>query len=169
MSDRHELRAYEYIIQPYEAVRAALLADPLAVLSRATTSVALRNEAIGAELHAKAGPLEIGTEVDIQVLDIETGDSGPPHGHPITRISIAWSAKRRPGLFPTMTAVLSIYPLTPTETQLDFSGTYDPPLGILGDAIDAVALSGVAKESVTGFVKDVASFLRKQLSPTDAP
>lgn len=164
MSNRHELRAYEYINQPYEAVRAALLADPLAVFRHATTSAALRNEAIGAELHAKAGPIDIGAEVTIEIVSVEEGRSSLPHDGPVARIAIAWCAKNRPGLFPTMNATVSIYPLTPTETQLDFSGTYDPPLGFVGEAFNAVALSWIAKESVTGFVQDVAMFLRKKLS-----
>ncbi|HWO24373.1 MAG TPA: hypothetical protein VNO30_36765 [Kofleriaceae bacterium] len=59
MSSRHELHAYDYVNHPYETVRDLLLASPLTVFRHATTAVALRNEATGAELHAKAGPLDI--------------------------------------------------------------------------------------------------------------
>src|SRR6185503_6392114 len=98
----HELRAYEYITHPYQAVRTALLVDPLAVFRDATTSAALRNQTSGAELHAKAGPLEVGAEVEIKILGIKDLESGPPHAHPVTTIAFEWRAKRRPGLFPTM-------------------------------------------------------------------
>jgi hypothetical protein len=152
MSNRHEVHAYEYITQPYDAVRAVVLADPAAVFRSPTAS--------GAELHAKAGPFDIAAEVDIQLLGVATECSEPPHGRPATRISIAWRAKHRPHLFPTMIATLSIYPLTPTETQLDFAGVYDPPLGVVGEAFDAIAMHGVAKDSVTGLVQGVARFLR---------
>ena len=37
-----------------------------------------------------------------------------------------------------MKADLSIYPLTATETQLHFKGLYEPPLGPLGKALNAM-------------------------------
>jgi hypothetical protein len=63
-----------------------------------------------------------------------------------------------------MRATLTVYPLTPTETQLDLAGTYDPPLGVLGEAVDAIAMHRIAEQSVTGFVRDVAAFLRGSLA-----
>ena len=63
-----------------------------------------------------------------------------------------------------MHATLLIYALTPTETQLDLAGAYDPPLGLVGDMIDAVAMGRLAEETVANFVCDVARFLRGLLS-----
>lgn len=144
MSNRRELHAYDYVNRPYEAVRDALLADPGAVLQQ------------GAELHAAAGPLDVGARVTIEVVGIETEATFKP----TTKVTLAWKAERHPGLFPTMRGVLSIYALTPTETQLDFAGTYDPPLGVIGDAVDTVAMQGLAKSSIDGFVRDLAAALR---------
>ena len=67
-------------------------------------------------------------------------------------------------LFPLMTAVLAVYPLTATETQLDFSGQYDPPLGAVGDAVDALIGHRIAEASVHRFVTDVARYLREHLA-----
>ncbi|HUG81330.1 MAG TPA: hypothetical protein VML01_06690, partial [Bryobacterales bacterium] len=66
-------------------------------------------------------------------------------------------------LFPLMNAVLAVYPLTGTETQLDFQGLYQPPLGAFGKAVDAVAGHRIAEVSVHRFVNDVAEHLRKAL------
>lgn len=63
-----------------------------------------------------------------------------------------------------MRAELSIYPLTATETQLDLSGLYEPPLGILGSAIDAMVGDRIAEASVHHFVSDVAAYLRATLA-----
>jgi hypothetical protein len=63
-----------------------------------------------------------------------------------------------------MSATLFVYPLTKTETQLDFVGQYEPPLGKLGDVVDAVVGHRIAEASVHRFVADVAEFLRKNLS-----
>ena len=43
------------------------------------------------------------------------------------RLVLEWEAATMPRLFPLMKAELSIYPLTATETQMDFSGLYEPP------------------------------------------
>ena len=166
MSSRHELHAYDYVNHPYKAVRDALLVSPLAIFRRATAAAAQRNEAAGAELHAKAGPLDLGAEVEIEVLTIEPGKS--PDGHSAIKLAIEWKAAHRPGLFPKMRATLSVYPLTATETQLDLAGTYEPPMGVLGEAVDAIAMHRIAKESVTGFVRDVAAFLRGWLAAGNA-
>src|SRR6476660_9150106 len=82
---------------------------------------------------------------------------------PVTRIPIAWSAAQRAILFPIMNAELSVYPLTETETQLDFLGRYEPPLGIVGDALDATVGHRIAEASVHRLVADVANYLREHV------
>jgi hypothetical protein len=68
-----------------------------------------------------------------------------------------------PSLFPFMKAELAIYPLTRTETQLDFSGLYEPPLGTVGKAVNAIIGRRIAEVSVHSFVDDVAGYLRQAL------
>ena len=150
---RHELHAYDYVNRPYDAVRLALLADPVGVFRRATTSTGQNPE-----LHAKAGPLDIAAEVAVDILEIE--DTSAPDGKPATRLKLQWKATHNAGVFPTMQATLSLYALSPSETQLDFAGTYVPPLGVVGQAVDAIAMHRIAVESVHGFVRDIATFLR---------
>jgi hypothetical protein len=65
--------------------------------------------------------------------------------------------------FPLMKADLSIYPITATETQLDFNGLYEPPLGPLGKAMNAMIGHRIAEASVHRFVTDVAEYLRRTL------
>jgi hypothetical protein len=81
----------------------------------------------------------------------------------VTRIPIHWQAAQRPGLFPVMDAELAIYPLTATETQLDFRGKYEPPLSVLGDAVNAIVGHRLAEASVHRFVAEVAQYLRKHV------
>ena len=82
---------------------------------------------------------------------------------PATRLQLEWRAARTPRLFPLMKADLSIYPLTATETQLDFKGVYEPPLGLFGKAVNAVVGYRIAEVSVHRFVSDVAQYLRETL------
>jgi len=83
---------------------------------------------------------------------------------PTTRLHLEWEAARMPRLFPIMKADLSIYPITTTETQLDFKGLYEPPLGPLGKALNAIIGHRIAEASVHCFVSEVAGYLRKTLS-----
>ena len=68
-----------------------------------------------------------------------------------------------PRLFPLMKAEIWLYPLTATETQLDFQGVYEPPLGALGKAVNAIAGHRLAEASVHRFVDDLAGYLRRTL------
>jgi hypothetical protein len=68
-----------------------------------------------------------------------------------------------------MRAELAVYPLTSTETQLDFQGVYEPPLGALGKAVNAVVGHRIAEASVHRFVSNVAQYLRQTLGKPSAP
>ena len=83
---------------------------------------------------------------------------------PATRLLLEWEAATMPRLFPLMKAQLSIYPLTATETQLDFLGFYKPPFGAVGKAMNAIVGHRIAEVSVHRFISDVAAYLRKTLA-----
>ena len=159
MSKRQEFRVYDYVNHPYASVRDALLLDPRGIFERATTTAAARAHALGAAIHVKVGPLDLVADVAITVVAIDEARS--PLGQPATRLELDWKSTNRPDWFPTMKGTLLVYALTSTETQLDFSGTYEPPMGIVGAAIDALILHKVVAEaSVLHFVQDVAAYLR---------
>lgn len=157
-----EIQSYDYVNHPYAAVRDALVRDPAAVLRAATNAAASRARAVATALRVNIGPLDIGAEIDVRVGEISEQTSDAPISR-ITRIPIEWSAAERAALFPIMDAQLSIYPLTATETQLDFLGHYEPPLGILGGAVDAIVGHRIAQASVHRLVADVASYLREHI------
>jgi hypothetical protein len=148
MSNRNELHAFNYVNRPYSEVRTGLV--------ELFTRVSESGDPV--PLHAKAGPLDLSTEVQIELLGARESHDNP--SRPTTIIEIGWKAIHRPKMFPTMRATFSAYALSPTETQLELTGTYDPPLGVIGDAVDAVALGRIAKESVQRFVDEAAGYLR---------
>lgn len=106
------------------------------------------------------------TQIVVSVTGFEhrpaTADS-----HVVTIVSLEWEAARAPRLFPLMKAELKVYPLTATETQLDFSGTYEPPLGLVGSAADALLGHRIAEATVHRFVTDIGHFLRQELKRAD--
>jgi hypothetical protein len=85
-------------------------------------------------------------------------------GDEATKLILEWQSAKAPRWFPLMQAELSLYPLTSTETQLDFSGHYQPPLGVLGTAIDAAVGHRIAEAAVHRFMSDVADYLRRTLA-----
>lgn len=159
----HELHCYEYVNQPYTTVRNALRADPAGLFNRATTNAAHRAQSVVASLHVELGSLDLAADVEIRFGTVTEEE------HPVfrrmTTIPLTWAGARSPALFPAMNAVLRVFPLSPTETQLELKGTYDPPLGVLGAAIDALVMHRVADASVHRFLAEVAQQLRVELQP----
>jgi hypothetical protein len=163
MSKGREIRCYDYVNHPYERVRDALSQDALTVFQSATKTAASRAQTVAAELHFNIGGIGVQTDIRISVKNIEE-KVVDAMATPATRLLLEWEAASLPRLFPLMTAELSIYPLTATETQLDFSGLYEPPFGAVGKAVNAIVGHRIAEVSVHRFVSDVAGYLRQALA-----
>jgi hypothetical protein len=162
MNKGNKIRCYDYVNHPYDRVRDALQHDALKVFQSATKAAASRAQSIAAELHVDIGGIGVKTDIKISVKNIEEDVSNALPG-PATRLLLEWEAATVPRLFPLMKAELSIYPLTPTETQLDFLGFYEPPFGAVGKIMNAVVGHRIAEVSVHRFVGDVAEYLRRHL------
>jgi hypothetical protein len=162
MSKGREIRCYDYVNHSYERVRDALTQNAVTVFQSATNAAASRAQSIAPELHVDFGGIGVTTEIKIKVQSVEekaAGNSGPS-----TRLLLEWEAATMPRLFPLMKGELSIYPLTSTETQLDFSGVYEPPFGAVGKTMNAIVLHRIAEVSVHRFITDVAGYLRHALA-----
>jgi hypothetical protein len=162
MKKSREIRCYDYVNHPYERVRDVLQHGAGTVFQSATKSAVDRAQSVASELHVDFGGIGIKVDVAIRVRNaaekLDTIPSLP------TRFSLEWEAATVPGLFPFMKAELSIYPLTPTETQLDFLGHYKPPFGVMGKAMNAMVGYRIAEVSVHRFLSDVAGYLRQTLT-----
>jgi hypothetical protein len=88
----------------------------------------------------------------------------PIRGGQQTTVPFAWEATGTPGLFPKLDADLIVAAVGPELTQIAVRGTYDPPLGSLGRALDRAVLHRVAEASVKGFVDRVAESVRGELA-----
>ena len=53
-----------------------------------------------------------------------------------------------------MEAELLVYPISAKETQVVLEGNYEPPLGLVGKALDAVVGHRIAEASVHKFIKE---------------
>jgi hypothetical protein len=162
VSQGQRIRSYDYVNHPYAQVRDALKARPAAVFQSATKAAASRAKTLASELRIDVGGLKLAADIAIVVKEIvETPASGVTG--PSTLIRLEWEAVSLPHLLPFMQAELTLYPLTASETQLDFAGSYQPPLGVLGGAVNALLGHRIAEGSVHRFVTDVAEYLRSTL------
>jgi hypothetical protein len=157
-----EIRSYDYVNHPYPRVRDALCKDAPALFQAATKAASSRAQSVASELRLDIGG--IGVEADIKILVDKIEETlSEAMSVPVTKLYIEWEAASMPHLFPLMKAEVSLYPLTATETQLDFWGLYEAPLGPLGKAVNAIIGHRIAEVSVHRFVSDVAEYLRRAL------
>jgi hypothetical protein len=154
---KYDVRSYDYVNHPYDEVRRTLLADPIGVIRRATrVGSSDAGDAI-AQLHVKLGSLDVAADVAMTITEVR---DVVKYGRNATALLVTWQHPSHPGLFPLMNATVSIYPLSPTETQLELDGQYEPPLGLLGAAVDSMIGHRLAKVAIHGFVSEVATCLR---------
>lgn len=156
------IRSYDYVNHRYEAVRDAITKDPVALFRAATKSASSRAEAVAVALRVDVAGVEVSKDVVVAVKRVreEPGRAKKPQR---TVLELEWAAAKSPRLFPFMRAELAVYPLTATETQLDLSGEYEPPLGALGKALDSLLGHRIAEACVKRFLEDVADHLRRTL------
>jgi len=166
MSKGREIRCYDYVNHSYPQVRDALMKGALSVFQAATKAAASRAQSIASELRVDIGGIRVEADIKISVKKIEEEVSEAMSG-PVTCLQLEWEAATMPHLFPLMQADFSIYPLTATETQLDFSGFYEPPLGALGRIVNVLIGHRIAEVSVHRFVAEVAGYLRQALAPAE--
>jgi hypothetical protein len=163
LKDRgRKIRCYDYVNHPYERVRDALKQNALMVFQSATKTAASRAQSVAAELRVDFGGIGVKTDIKIDVKGVDEKAAGSP-SMPTTKLTLEWEAEKMPRLFPLMKGDLLVYPLTATETQLDFSGVCKPPFGSVGKTMNAIVGHRIAEASVHRFVGDVAGYLRQTL------
>jgi hypothetical protein len=105
----------------------------------------------GESLRARVGPHADGfaKEVRLEIGEAEIQKKGLVY-------PIKWIATGASSLFPTMTADLVLSHAGAIGTRISFEGTYEPPMGPLGKAIDRVALRRFAESTVRDWVDRIA-------------
>ncbi len=156
-----EIRAFDYVNQSYQRVRDAISADAVAIFQSATKQAEGRSGEVLAALSVDLGGLNISKDVSIRVGQVT--EDGRELSR-VTHIPLEWQAVENPGLFPAMKADLKVYPLSPTETQIELNGRYEPPMGVLGNALDRALGHRLAEASVHRFVSAIVERLRNDLA-----
>jgi hypothetical protein len=158
-----EIRCYDYVNHPYARVRDALIQNAVTVFQSATKTAASRVQSVAAELHVDFAGIGVKTDIKIGVKNVVEKVT-KVNSIPTTTLQLEWEAATMPRLFPLMKGQLSVYPLTASETQLDFHGVYKPPFGAVGKSMNTIVGHRIAEASVHRFIGDVAGYLRQTLA-----
>lgn len=166
MTDGYQIRFYEYVDRPYERVRNLMRSRAEEVLQRATSTAGERARGLVTRLRLDAAGFELGVDVVVQVTKRpdEEAQAGLP---PITHLGLSWKAASREGLFPSMSAELSLSPMTFAETRVELDGVYRPPLAVVGRVFDAAVGHRIAEAVVHRLVRDLVEQIRRELEPLD--
>ena len=95
-----------------------------------------------------------------KTVRMRVGDPVTEEGE--TSVPVVWEATGATSLFPKMEGSLILAAIGPDHTQLAFRGTYEPPLGALGRALDKVLMHRLAESSVKGFVDRIGAALQSE-------
>jgi len=105
----------------------------------------------GEELRARVGPSVDGFAKEVR-LEIGTSEIHRTGLHyPVT-----WTAVGARALFPRLTGSLTLSHVGRDKTKVGFEGTYDPPLGPVGRAVDRIVLGKLADATVQNWVDRLA-------------
>lgn len=146
---------YVQLKEPFQSVERKLL-DRLSGF-REMAAAAYRE---GEDLRTRIGI--VGTSRPLLAKTVRMSIGVPLRGDAETEIPITWSATGTPGLFPSMEAGIVIAALGPDLTQVALRGSYDPPLGSVGKALDRTLFHRVAEASVKSFVDRIASSIERE-------
>lgn len=157
-----QIHSFDYVNHPYAAVAEVLRRDAVATFRAATQSASSRAHDVAAALKVELGGMQIAKDIAIKVNRVEENTDGAL-GTKVTLVDLEWEAAKQAAIFPLMRGQLKAYALSNTETQLEFTGQYQPPLGALGKAINAIVGHRIAEASVHRFLGEVAEYLRKSI------
>jgi hypothetical protein len=131
--------------------------DGLAKLAHdhALTSVSEDAYGEGVKDLIRVGPLGAvpGTSklVEVRFRNLARGDD-------CAGLAVRWEATGPGGgLFPALDADITVIPLNEQTSLLKFAGSYRPPLGALGTALDAAILHRVAAATIRTFLNRIAA------------
>ena len=113
-----------------------------------------------ANFHGDTLLAEVGFGEDVRIerkVEIALGEPVRVAGK--TVITMRWVAAGEAGLFPSLESDLEVASLSWGRTQVAMSARYEPPLGVVGRAIDRVVMFRVAEATIKDFLDRVGEAL----------
>lgn len=133
--------------------------NPGGVVSGATkAAVSTANEVV-VHLEGKWAWFDLDESVDAQVGALERDRS-------MARIPLSWKADRHKRLLPSLTGHLSIYSLSAKHTEISYTATYTPPLGLFGGVEDFLLGRKVLEAVLGRFLDEIVTHVEDNIPAT---
>jgi hypothetical protein len=143
------VRYYVELPLPFAEAEGRLIEDPASWMPGMAGEAGARGEELLVEVGFGPEGLRVHREVVVTV--------GEPVVYPSkTSVPIRWHSASAEGLFPALDADVEVGPMGPKRAQLAISARYQPPLGVVGNAIDRALLHRVAEGTVKDFLDRAA-------------
>lgn len=127
----------------------------LAILDEASRHVSPHErEALTLDLSSPALPASVSVQIDLDTI-------AKPDQY---ACALAIRARDNPAWFPTFEGTASISPLRAEGSELWLQGTYDPPFGKAGAAVDSTLFHGVAHATLERFVAWLADGIERRIA-----
>lgn len=149
------LFAYDMVTGDPERVEDALRRDLVALLHDATGTPP-EKPAVDGSLALRLRTSVVGTTMS-KTVRITT--SVATRSRDRLRIPISWHAEPGRLMAPSFEGSLELEPLSERRAQLTLVGSYDPPLGPLGEAADSAVMGAAARRTVQWLVQRLAAEL----------
>ena len=150
----------EHIDRPFEEVRRTLASASSEALSSFMTRAHPQEDELRVSVGVGHTP-RLSKTAKVSVGDLRLHEDRAV-------LPLRMSATGPAQLFPRLDADLEIAPADATGTKVTLRGTYAPPLGRIGEAIDRAVLHRLADATLRSFVDEVAGALAAPAAATSA-
>jgi len=148
------VRYFVELPTPPEVVEQHLTRSPQEWLPRLATEANERGDALLADVGV-GEKLRVARRVAVEI-------GRPTHLGETVVIPLTWIPVRAAGLLPSLEADLEIAALGADRTQLAINARYEPPLGMIGRALDRAVLHRVAEATLKDFLDHVAETITER-------
>ena len=143
------LKSVTEVRMDFDEVRAAMLGPQRRWLDGLAAAAGDEGDRLLVEVGLRVGGREVGRRASLDV--------GPPVcTDRVVMLPLRLRVEDRKRLVPSLEGSLDAAWLGPGRTHLALSGTYEPPLGIMGRALDRALLHRVAEAVAQRFLEAVA-------------
>ena len=147
------------IERPLSSVVATMADDPGEVLANATKAAVSKANEVIVHLEGKWAWFDLDESVQAEVGTLEEDRS-------MARIPLSWKADKHKRLLPSLQGHLGFYSLSAKHTELSYTATYAPPLGLFGGIEDFLVGRRVLDAVLGRFLEEVVSHLEVEI-PSD--
>ncbi len=137
---------FDFVERPVHEVRQRLISDPKKWLESAFKYA----DEVGDTVLLKLG---LGGGI-AKWIELKIGT--PRMRGEVLVLPISWEATGPKNLFPKMQAELEVASFGPDQTQLVFLGSYEAPLGGIGEKMDNALMHRVAEASIRKMISQLA-------------